>query len=171
MAPVKPTGPRPRAGGDGAPTVGAVSNDYDDFDEPLVGVTMMLADSAQVADGRLFILGGGLTDIGPGPQPLAIAMLLDVPWDRANITHDWKFELLDEDGTPVLYDDQPVLVGGQFEAGRAAGMAPGSPITVPLAINFSSLPLDLGTRYVWRLAINDTSEPDWVLGFRTRPAA
>jgi hypothetical protein len=145
-----------------------VTNDDYDFDDALVGVTLMLADSAQVADGRLFILGGGLTETGPGPQPMAIAMLLDVPWDRANINHDWKFELLDEDGMPVMFDDQPVLVGGQFEAGRAAGLAPGTSITVPMAINFSALPISPGTRYVWRLAINDTSEPHWVLPFRVR---
>jgi hypothetical protein len=141
----------------------------EDFDEPFLNATLLLADSAQVADGRLFILGGGLGEVGPGPQPMAIAMLLDVPWDQANAAHDWKFELLDEDGTPVLYDDQPILVGGQFEAGRPKGLAPGTPIPVPLAINFTALPVEPGRRYVWRLAIDDTSEPGWVLTFRVRP--
>jgi hypothetical protein len=141
----------------------------EDFDEPFLNATLLLADSAQVADGRLFILGGGLGEVGPGPQPMAIAMLLDVPWDQANAPHDWKFELLDEDGTPVLYDDQPILVGGQFEAGRPEGLAPGTPIPVPLAINFTALPVEPGRRYVWRLAIDDTSEPGWVLTFRVRP--
>jgi hypothetical protein len=141
----------------------------DELDEPYLNATLLLADSAQVADGRLFILGGGLGEVGPGPQPMAIAMLLDVPWDQANAPHDWKFELLDEDGTPVLYDDQPILVGGQFEAGRPDGLAPGTPIPVPLAINFTALPVEPGRRYVWRLAIDDTSEPDWVLSFRVRP--
>jgi hypothetical protein len=141
----------------------------EDFDESFLNATLLLADSAQVADGRLFILGGGLGEVGPGPQPMAIAMLLDVPWDQANAAHDWKFELLDEDGTPVLYDDQPILVGGQFEAGRPEGLAPGTPIPVPLAINFTALPVEPGRRYVWRLAIDDTSEPDWVLTFRVRP--
>jgi hypothetical protein len=140
------------------------------FEEPFLNATLLLADSAQVADGRLFILGGGLAEVGPGPQPMAIAMLLEVPWDRANAAHDWKFELLDEDGTPVLYDDQPILVGGQFEAGRPEGLVPGTPIPVPLAINFTALPVEPGRRYVWRLAIDDTSEPDWVLSFRVREA-
>jgi hypothetical protein len=140
----------------------------EDFDEPFLNATLLLADSAQVADGRLFILGGGLGEVGPGPQPMAIAMLLDVPWDQANAAHDWKFELLDEDGTPVLYDDQPILVGGQFEAGRPDGLTPGTPIPVPLAINFTALPVEPGRRYVWRLAIDDTSEPGWALTFRVR---
>jgi hypothetical protein len=142
----------------------------DDFDdEPLVKVTLLLADSAQVADSRLYILGGGVTEIGPGPQPLAIAMLIEVPWDRANISHDWSIELLDEDGTPVLFDEQPVMVGGQFEAGRPAGLAPGTSMTVPMAINFTALPIEVGRRYEWRLAINNTAEPEWTLPFRVRP--
>jgi hypothetical protein len=145
-------------------------DDFNEFDEPLVGVTLMLADAAQVADGKLFILGGGLSDIGPGPQPSAIAMLIEVPWDRANINHDWKFELLDEDGTPVLFDDQPVIVGGQFEAGRPTGLAPGTSMNVPMAINFTALPIEPGRRYEWRLSINETGEPEWSLPFRVRPA-
>ena len=146
-----------------------MTNDDYDFDDALVGVTLMLADSAQVADGRLFILGGGLTETGPGPQPMAIAMLLDVPWDRANINHDWKFELLDEDGMPVMAGDMPVLVGGQFEAGRPPGAPPGAPLGVPLAINFSALPVEGGRSYQWRLAIDGTTEPDWHVRFLARP--
>jgi hypothetical protein len=130
--------------------------------------TLLLADAAQVADGRLFILGGGLSEVGPGPQPMAIAMLLEMPWGQANTPHEWKFELLDEDGGPVFYDDQPILVGGQFESGQPENLAPGSPIPVPLAINFTALPIQPGSRYVWRLAIDGTSDPDWMLSFRVR---
>jgi hypothetical protein len=135
----------------------------------LAHVTMLLADSAQVADGKLFILGGGLSQIGPNPQPVSVALLLEVPWDRANINHDWKIELLDEDGGPVIHDDLPVLVGGTFEAGRPVGHLPGSPLGVPLAINFSLLPVEPGKSYLWRLAINDTSEPGWTVRFSVRP--
>lgn len=147
-------------------------SDFDDFDdEPLVAVTMLLCDAAQVADGKLFILGGGLVEIGHTPQPMAIALLVEVPWDRANLSHDWKIELLDEDGGPVIWDDRPVLVGGNFEAGRPAGWQAGTPIAVPMAINFNALPVEAGKRYEWRLAINDTSEPGWSLQFRVSPAA
>jgi hypothetical protein len=47
-------------------------------------------------------------------------------------------------------------------------MTPGTAIAVPLAINFTALPVEPGGRYVWRLAIDDTSEPSWVLSFRVR---
>ncbi|MCX7619603.1 MAG: hypothetical protein N2037_02020 [Acidimicrobiales bacterium] len=144
-------------------------SNLDEFKSPLAKVTMLLADAAQVADGKLFILGGGLAHIGPQPQPVALALLIEVPWDRANIPHDWKLELLDEDGMPVMANEMPVMVAGQFEAGRPAGHTPGSPLAVPLAINFSPLPVEPGRTYMWRFAINETSESDWSIRFAVRP--
>lgn len=141
-----------------------------EFDEPLVDVTMLLADSAQVADGKLYILGAGLQAIGPQPQPVAIALLIQVPWDRANLQHDWKLELLDEDGMPVIHNDLPVIVAGQFEAGRPVGWPAGTPLAVPLAINFSALPGTPGRRYTWRFVVNDTSELPWQVSFAINPA-
>ena len=41
-------------------------------------VTMMLADSAQVAGGKLYILGGGWSITGPMPCPSAIAVIVVV---------------------------------------------------------------------------------------------
>ena len=129
---------------------------------------MLLADAAQVADGKLYVLGGGLTVVGPHPQPLAIALLISVPWDRANVSHRWVLELLDEDGHPVPDATRPVLVGGRFEAGRPAGLKPGTPLGVPLAINFSTLPVQAGQSYVWQLRIDDRSRPEWRAGFHVR---
>ncbi len=140
----------------------------DDDMSAIARVTMVLADAAQVADGKLFILGGGLAHLGPQSQPLSVALLIEVPWDRANIEHDWKLELLDEDGAPVMHDGLPVMVGGTFEAGRPAGQTPGTALGVPLAINFSALPVSSGHSYLWRLAINNTSEPDWQRRFSVR---
>lgn len=143
----------------------------DEFDGPDFEVVMLLADSAQVADGKLYVLGGGLQAIGPHPQPVGIGLLIYVPWDRSNMKHDWKIELLDEDGIPVLHNDLPVIVAGQFEAGRPPGSQPGTPLLVPLAINFSALPVKPGQRFSWRLAINDTTEPNWQVSFRVQPPA
>lgn len=143
----------------------------DDLDGPLLDVVMLLADSAQVADGKLFLLGGGLQVIGPRPQAVALALVIHVPWDRANMSHGWKLELLSEDGVPVLHQDVPVVVQGNFEAGRPAGWTPGTPLLVPLAINFSALPVQPGHRYTWRLAVNENSEPRWQVSFAVRPEA
>ncbi len=133
-----------------------------------VDVTMLLADAAQVAEGKLYVLGGGITSIGPDPQPLAIALLLSVPWDRANIPHDWRLDLVDEDGRSVEVGGHPVAVAGRFEAGRPAGVRPGTALTVPVAIGFNGLPVQAGRRYRWQLAIDGTTRPSWQVAFTVR---
>ena len=52
-----------------------------------VKVTMLLADFAQVADGKLTVVGGGWSLTGPEPTPFGIAILVHVPWDQANRRH------------------------------------------------------------------------------------
>src|SRR6202012_4382160 len=47
-------------------------------------VTMMLADHAQVADGKLFISGGGWSVCGPGPVACGVAVLFHIPWQHTN---------------------------------------------------------------------------------------
>jgi Family of unknown function (DUF6941) len=131
-------------------------------------VTIMLADAAQEADGKLYILGGGWSVTGPEIPPSAVAMKIDVPWDQANRRHTWSLELLSEDGAPVMIEDEPLRVEGEFEVGRPPGLAPGSFIDVPLAVSFGPFPLELGRRYVWSLVIDDESNADWNREFFVR---
>lgn len=130
---------------------------------------MLLCDSAQVSGGKLFILGGGLSAIGPKPQPLAIALHLTIPWDRANIPHQWRIDLLTEDGQPVTVNDNPVVIQGKFEAGRPPGLRPGSPLGVSLAINLTPLPLTSGASYTFALTIDERTQPDWRVRFFVKP--
>ncbi len=132
-------------------------------------VDMLLCDAAQVAGGKLFVLGGGLASIGPKPQPLAIALQITVPWDRANIAHEWQVELIDEDGQEVVVNDKPVVMRGRFEAGRPAGLQPGSPLGVSLAINLSPFRLTGGRSYAFALSINEEKRPDWRVRFFVKP--
>ena len=115
---------------------------------PSLRVTMLLADSAQVADRKLYILGGGLT-----------------------VAHLWRLDLLDEDGHPVSVREQPLVVHGRFEAGRPAGLKPGTPLSVPLAITFPTLPVQPGKSYTWQLAIDGETQVDWRQSFHVRAAA
>lgn len=139
--------------------------------------TMMLADYATVADGKLVIVGGGWSITGPNPVPFAIAIKIEVPWDQANTKHQLRLELVDADGDPVLVPndvggEQAVVIEGEFEAGRPAGLKPGTPLDVMLAL-FASPPPPIppGGRYQWRLSIDEHTQEDWCLGFTTRPAA
>lgn len=138
--------------------------------EPVVDATVLLADFAQVSDAKLYLLGGGLTAIGPQPQPVAIAILLQIPWDRANIAHSWLLELLDEDGAAVPNADNPLSVGGNVETGRPVGTRPGSPLQVPIVVNFTALPVQPGRTYLFRLSINDATAPTWTVRLAVQAA-
>jgi hypothetical protein len=46
---------------------------------------MLLADAAQEAAGKLYILGGGWSVTGPQMPPMAIALKIDVPWLRRTV--------------------------------------------------------------------------------------
>ena len=59
---------------------------------------MMLCDSAQVAEGKLYILGGGWSVTGPDATPSAIAIKLDVDWHEADRPHHWELYLENADG-------------------------------------------------------------------------
>lgn len=136
---------------------------------PTISATMLIAESAQVAEGKLFLLGGGIAILPPQPQPTALALLLQIPWTQSEERMDWMCELLDEDGTPVLVGDRPVQVNGQIQAGRPPTWPEGVPLHIPIAINFSALPVQAGRRYTWRLAIEGTTEPSWQVSFSAAP--
>ena len=138
-------------------------------------VTILLADAAQAVEGKLFVLGGGWSITGPEPSPMALAIKIEVPWDQANQQHACRLELLDSDGQAVRVDtgegEQPIFIEAGFEVGRPAGVKPGTPIDLPLAINIPPFPLEPSGRYEWRLTINGESDEDWRVAFSTRPDA
>ncbi len=138
-------------------------------------VTLMLADSAQALDNKLYILGGGWSVTGPDPTPSALAVNIKVPWDRANEQHHMVLELLDDDGNaveiPTPAGGQPMRIESDFEVGRPPGLRAGTPIDFALAINLPPLPIPPGGRYEWRLRINEERGEDWFRAFTTRPSA
>lgn len=136
--------------------------------------TILLCDSALVAEGKLFVLGGGWSLTGPGLAPMAIAMKLDVAWGEAQDSHHWELYLVDQDGNPVVFDTpegpQPVEVRGDFQVGTPQGVPLGSDIPVNIAVNLGPLPLPPGGRYTWKLTVNGESNQDWEASFSTRMA-
>ena len=135
---------------------------------------MLLADAAQAVDNKLYVLGGGWSVTGPAPTPSALALYIKVPWDQANVKHRLELELIDADGRAVTgigpEGEQPIAVASEFEVGRPAGLTPGTPIDVALAINIGPLPLAPGARYEWRLQVDGESREGWYCAFSTRPA-
>jgi hypothetical protein len=139
--------------------------------------TMMLCDHVEVAEGKLFINGGGWTIINPGQNVYGIAILIDVPWDQTNTKHTALLELLTSDGDPVTIDGEdgevvPVSHPIGFEVGRPVGTKPGTPVAVTIPVNLQpGPPLPAGEQFVWQLSIDGHSDEDWRLGFATRPSA
>ena len=136
--------------------------------------TLLLADHAVVADGKLYINGGGWSVTGPTPTPSAIAVKLDVPWDRANQKLHLRLRLIGQDGEAVTIagpqGPQPVEITGDAEIGRPPGLVHGADIDFPLAFQLGPLPLEPGQRYQWVLDIDGETQQDWHLTFSTRRA-
>jgi hypothetical protein len=135
-------------------------------------VKMLLADSAEVREGLLFLLGGAWNQTGPAPQPFAIAGVIEVEWDEANTRHTAEFAIDDEDGNPLmvpsLTGEQPFRLSTPFEVGRPPGLARGTTFNVPVAMPIPPIPWMAGRHYVLIVKIN-TVEQDRVR-FSVRPA-
>jgi hypothetical protein len=133
---------------------------------------MLLCDSAQVAEGKLYVLGGGWSLTGPDPSPSAIAMKIEVEWNAADRPHHFELFLVDADGQPVMVETpvglHAVEARADFTVSRPDSVPPGSPIDIPFVIPVGPLPLQPGTRYTWRLVIDGETDDSWILAFSTR---
>ena len=136
--------------------------------------TMLLADHAQVADGKLFISGAGWSTCGPGPTPCAVAVIFHIPWQETDQKVSFALRLIDEDGRAVMQpgatDGLPVQVNGHFEAHRPPAITPGMEINVPVSFNIV-LHLEPSTRYSWVLDVDGHADDSWRLSFETRSQA
>ena len=133
------------------------------------GVTMMLADAAQVQGGKLFILGGGW-NITNAQSPSAIAFIFEIPWSQTNQRHAFALQLVDADGRGVGIgpaNSPPFEFRSDFEIGRPPGSTPGVSFNVPFALNLAPLGLGDG-RYEWRCTLNGQSRVEWRLPFEVR---
>jgi hypothetical protein len=137
-----------------------------------VDTTLLIADYARVADGKLDLVGAGWTVTGPGPVTFGVGILFQISWDEANRTHRFVLDLLDADGNPMLAPDatQPLLhADGDFETGRPVGLKPGMSQHGPVALNVAGMPLPSGQTYQLRLVVNGDEDEASTLSFSTRP--
>ncbi len=132
-------------------------------------VTVLLCDFAQVAEGKLYLLGGGWSLCGPGPFQHGLAIKVEVPWNEANRLHMLEGVLKDADERPVKVGNPPneLQFRGEFEVGRPPGLPAGTALDVLLAVNFGPLELPPGAAFFWSVSV-DGREVQRV-GFRTRP--
>lgn len=138
-----------------------------------MNVTMLLADSAQVAEGKLYILGGGWSLSGPEPVPSAVAIKVEVDTHEFDRMHHWELFLEDADGRLVQFDSpegpQTIEIRGDFSASAPEGVPAGTPVDVPIAVNLGPIPLRPDSRFTWRLVIDGESLTGATASFTTRP--
>jgi hypothetical protein len=116
-------------------------------------VVAMTADSVVVAEGKLFVQGGGWDQINalqlPSRHPrVGIGVLIRVPYTETNVQHAFELRLEDPDGKEVSLGDAPPgttkdgkvrRVGGQFTVGRPPMLGAGDEQIVPIAVNLDGL--------------------------------
>lgn len=95
---------------------------------------LVLADFAQVADNKLYLMGGGWDKLTintqfPAQHLCSLAVSFRVPWDATNQRHNAQIEILSEDGASIA------SINGQFEVGRPPGTPVGQSQRSQLAVN------------------------------------
>jgi hypothetical protein len=101
----------------------------------------LLADSAQVADGKTYVLGGGVSILWRQeyPAPLGFVLVLQLSHHRseANTNHELRIQVVDADGNPLLPEIQ-----GQLGLGEPPPHIPRNvPLMAALVIPFPPLPV------------------------------
>jgi hypothetical protein len=95
---------------------------------------LMLADSAQAVDGKLYILGGAWNVLRfpefPAQLIVGIAVAIDVDWNETNQRHHLDVHFEDADGQPM-----DPRIGADFEAGRPPGAVAGADLRIVFAVN------------------------------------
>lgn len=136
-------------------------------------LTLLLADAAEDANGKVSALGLGWTVTSTPTPPMAIVVLLDIGWDETNRDIDLHLGLFDADGRPVTvpgpFGDQPLEVSAKAQAGRPPGVPPGTEMRMPLTVALGpGLPLTPGQRYEWRARLDGHHEVGWNAAFTVR---
>lgn len=130
-------------------------------------IEAMLCDHAQVLEGKLIIVGGGINRMTfpqAAPAPYAVSFsaagLVRVPWDALGVEHELSFHILTEDGENPLLPAGPegperVPVTGSlvFKALKEAALA-GTSASVPFVFALQSLHLMGLGRYLLSLRVD-----------------
>lgn len=131
---------------------------------------LLLADHAEAANGKLYVMGAGWTDQWRPPQPddalirithFGIGVSVLIPWTDTNRQHHLTLRLEHEDGDPILAN-----LEANLEMGRPPGLPHGSDQRAVLALNADiQFPAPGGYRIV-----ADVGGPSKTTAFRVHDA-
>ena len=114
----------------------------------------MLADSAQVQSGKLFVLGGGFDTITVRSVPavhrsLSLAMVAEVSPEERQRDLELTIKLIDEDGSEI-----GVEAKGKLRVGAPPNLPPGSPSIVPIVSPFHNITFPEAKGYTFLVSVD-----------------
>jgi hypothetical protein len=117
---------------------------------------LLLADAAQEAGGKLYVLGGGwhrlrVAELPTQAPAMALAIRVIVPWHDTNQPLPLEIQLEDPDGRRLLADP-PRL---NLTIGRPPGLESGAEQAIPLALTLSGFPLRLAGTHAFVATLDD----------------
>ncbi len=147
-------------------------------------VNAVLADSVVVAEGKLYVQGGGWNVLNALSMPtqhdrIGIGIVVHVPYTATNQMHNLEVTLVDEDENSVPLGTAPpgVVVdspdgkvrklGAQFNVGRPATIHAGDEQVTAFAININGLVLETPGMYSFVIGVDGTEVSR--LRFRVNP--
>ena len=118
--------------------------------------TSLLADSAEVQGGKLYLLGGAFDIIQTRAVPavhrgLCVVLVAEIGPDERQRDLQLSVELQSEDGESLGAEARGVV-----RAGAPPHLAPGDSTLVPLVIPFSDIPLPAAKGYVFVVRQGET---------------
>jgi hypothetical protein len=118
---------------------------------------LLLADRAEVSQGKLYIMGGSFdTCVAaslPAPVQFGVALVIRVPWNETNEKHDLALQIVTADGQSIAEMKMA------FNTGRPSFLGKGDEQRVPFAIPQISLALPSFGTYVVRTTVNGQPGP------------
>jgi hypothetical protein len=101
----------------------------------------LLADAAQVSEGKTYILGGGVSILyrADFPAPIGVVLVMQISYHRseAETDHELRIQFMDADGNPVIPE-----IRGNIHFGAALPSAPRNvPLVAPLMVGFPAFPV------------------------------
>ena len=115
---------------------------------------LILADGAQVQNGKLYVLGGGWERLQfetfPQTIPVGIALGVRVPWSETNRKHSFRVRGMSTDGQELFGGE------GEFELGRPPGLPKGMSQMFQIAMTLP-LPVPAAGQYTVEATIDETA--------------
>jgi hypothetical protein len=113
--------------------------------------TALLCDHAQIREGLLFVLAGGITRVRrpsyPAQLGAGVAVVLELDTIEAEVAHEFELVVIGEDG------DQVARVSAEIHVGDAQ-VHPGENVLVPLAVDLHNAQLPRSGAYELRLYVD-----------------